>query len=143
MKTAELTGAQLDYWVAKAEGWRQERFGDGPDDWEWRSAPTAEEPDGLLMADGNFVPSTDWGMGGPIIEREHIALYTDSDSDFVATEPWVAGFDIKAESGTVWSEYSADSASIGLEHGQRGPTPLIAAMRAYVASKFGDEVPDA
>jgi hypothetical protein len=30
----------------------------------------------------------------------------------------------------------------GRESQGEGPTPLIAAMRAFVASKYGDEVPD-
>ena len=57
--------------------------------------------------------STDWSQGGPIIERERIRL----DPRGV----WVAGHDSSND------EYS-------------GPTPLIAAMRCYVASKLGDEV---
>jgi hypothetical protein len=57
--------------------------------------------------------STNWAHGGPIIERERITL-----SDTVTG--WVAGYN-----GTLNSF---------------GPTPLIAAMRCYVASKLGDEV---
>ena len=60
--------------------------------------------------------STNWAQGGPIIEREGITLrcYTDA----------------------LWD------ASIGrrLDYVANGPTPLIAAMRCYVASKLGDEV---
>lgn len=61
-------------------------------------------------------PSTDWAQGGPIIEREHIGTY-----HFVLPEDgWAASvFD--------------DPIYVG-------PTPLIAAMRCYVASKLGDEV---
>lgn len=66
-----------------------------------------------------FEPSTDWSQGGPIIEREGICLYS---MDAVA--PWDARI------------YEADS-----EPWQAvGDTPLIAAMRCYVASKLGDEV---
>lgn len=70
-----------------------------------------------------FKPSTTWADGGPIIEREGIEvkkgnpLYFpkgNEDGDFY--EPlWLAG----------------------KQHGQ---TPLIAAMRYYVASKLGDEI---
>lgn len=56
--------------------------------------------------------STDWAQGGPIIERERIATWGDNPY-------W------EAEIGQVWA---------------KGPTPLIAAMRCYVASKLGDEV---
>ena len=54
-----------------------------------------------------------WAQSGPIIERERIRL----DPRGV----WVAGHDSSND------EYL-------------GPTPLIAAMRCYVASKLGDEV---
>lgn len=60
-----------------------------------------------------YSPSTDWTQGGPIIERERIRL----DPRGV----WVAGHDSSND------EYL-------------GPTPLIAAMRCYVASKLGDEI---
>lgn len=125
MKTAELTGAQLDYWVAKAEGWHKEVWGNGPDEWEWRSAPTAEDPEGMLQADDNFTPSTVWDHGGPIIGRERISF-----------------IDI---GWTIEAGYEPEASGLGIAfmgaHAE-GPTHLIAAMRAYVASKFGKEVPD-
>ena len=66
---------------------------------------------------------TDWELGGPIIEREFIELrpgsYTGKD------RLWAA-----------WSQNRRGDRSIG----NTGPTPLIAAMRCYVASKLGDEV---
>lgn len=67
---------------------------------------------------GLYSPSTDWAQGGPIIERECI--------DTVR----VGNFNWKAET---WCER-------GKKHQGHGPTPLIAAMRCYVASKLGDEV---
>ena len=60
-----------------------------------------------------FCPSTDWALGGPIIERERIEL------EWSGSEWWAR---IKAD-----EDFSA-------------PTPLVAAMRCYVASKLGDEV---
>jgi hypothetical protein len=62
-----------------------------------------------------YNPSTDWAQGGPIIEREEIFLQT----TFYA-ERWKA---MQDEGPTAY-----------------GPTPLIAAMRCFVASKLGDEV---
>ena len=62
--------------------------------------------------------STDWSQGGPIIEREKISIALDEE------EPWCA---FKEEDTDIQSFYS-------------GPTPLVAAMRCYVASKMGDEV---
>jgi Protein of unknown function (DUF2591) len=62
---------------------------------------------------GNYSPSTDWAQGGPIIEM-HISRLEDLSDD-----GWEAcGFGFVAY----------------------GPTPLIAAMRCFVASKLGDEV---
>jgi hypothetical protein len=57
--------------------------------------------------------STDWAQGGPIIERERVHVYP------IDANTW-----------------EADT----LDYTQFGPTPLIAAMRCYVASKLGDEV---
>lgn len=67
---------------------------------------------GFILESG-YTPSTNWAQGGAIIERERIRL-----------DPrgiWVAGHDSSND------EYT-------------GKTPLIAAMRCYVASKLGDEV---
>ena len=95
MKTSELTGAALDWAVAKCEG-----FVDRLDLTPWEFLRYRE--------DHNYEPSTDWAQGGPIIERESMGV-------FPLEKGWAAGF-------------------------QNGSTPLIAAMRCYVASKLGDEV---
>lgn len=93
MKTNELTGAALDRAVAHALG--------APDD-------------------GNGLPyySTDWAQGGPIIEREKIALIPPN------------------ERIDEWEAVHPDR----MHNEQYGPTPLVAAMLCYVASKLGDEV---
>lgn len=62
--------------------------------------------------------STDWAQGGPIIEREGISVN-------YANGQW--------EAHTTTDQDTYDQ----IEY---GPTPLIAAMRCYVASKLGDEV---
>jgi hypothetical protein len=66
-----------------------------------------------------YSPSTDWSQGGPIIEREEISV------DRV---------------GGAWTADIADSVGGYIEHTESGTTPLLAAMRCYVASKLGDEV---
>ena len=63
--------------------------------------------------------STDWAQGGPIIEREQINIRVST----IGGE-WV-GF---CDNG--W----------GVDGWSTGPTPLIAAMRCYVASKLGDDI---
>ena len=68
----------------------------------------------LLMRDaGDFQYSTNWAQGGPIIDREKIELE-------------YGGFEW-------WARIKADEDF-------EGTTPLVAAMRCYVASKLGDEV---
>lgn len=55
IKTSELTGAALDWAVAKCEGY-------------WLD----------LVPEGEYTPSSNWSQGGPIIEREKIntSIYT-------------------------------------------------------------------
>jgi hypothetical protein len=62
-----------------------------------------------------YAPSTDWAQGGPIIEREKLAIC-------IGWKQWLA--------------FSDDTENAGVQ----GPTPLIAAMRCYVASKLGDDI---
>jgi hypothetical protein len=64
-------------------------------------------------------PSTDWAQGGPIIEREKLCITASVEGDWTA-------FCVSDEMDMQWI--------------CRGPTPLVAAMRCYVASKLGDEV---
>jgi hypothetical protein len=91
MKTSELQGAALDWAVAKCEYFPVRH---GVDD----NCPEY---------------STDWAHGGPIIEREGIALYLNGDDGWTGEDGWKRA---------------------------TGHTPLIAAMRCYVAMKLGDEV---
>ena len=115
MKTNELKGAALDWAVAKCEG---------------RDKAMEKNRSGMLSFDAGlhpymadldkpgrwqvYSPSTDWSQGGPIIERERMHV-----------QPAVGG---------IWQ------ASLVFGKQLFGPTPLIAAMRCYVASKLGDEV---
>jgi hypothetical protein len=85
---------------------------------DWAVAK-CEVGDAINEIDDPHFYSTDWALAGPIIERERIGFkYTGTAMEFVA---WVNG-----ELSTV--------------NDQHGPTPLIAAMRCYVASKFGDDL---
>ena len=102
MKTSELTDIALDWAVAKA----------------WQ--PVYSDRHLLEHAKG-FHPSTDWAQGGPIIEREEIAL-----------EPMTHD-----EHGDGWLATRVEGPAVCMEF---GPTPLIAAMRCFVASRLGDEV---
>lgn len=68
---------------------------------------------------GIYKPSTDWAQGGPIIEREKVDL----------------SWDVELAHKDGWWRAEIDAI-----HEGDGPTPLIAAMRCYVASKLGDEI---
>lgn len=113
MKVSELSAELLDYWVARAEG-KVETFK------EWRSTRASY-----------WRPSTMGQIAVPIMERERIGF---APSAFALGE-WCAA-------GNLGAETYIDGGVLGGEHMQTGPTPLIAAMRCYVASKFGAEVPD-
>lgn len=100
-KTSELTGAALDWAVAKCEGWSYIALGrlhEIPKFSEW------------------------WAQGGPIIERE--------------------GISVSVGHAAKWTAIKRESAHPGAKivWCAGGNNPLIAAMRAYVASKLGDEV---
>ena len=104
LKTSELTGAALDWAVAKCE------LGEA-----------------INEVDDPHFYSTDWALAGPIIEREGIAL--DCLRTCFVIDSWVAASEMVRE---------GDYYSPVIEF--TGSTPLIAAMRCYVASVLGDEV---
>ena len=96
MKTSELTGAALDWAVARCH------FVKG----------TAAS----LIKSEVRPYSTDWAQGGPIIEEMTLACN------------WLRPFATKLVRDTRKIIQCS------------GDTPLIAAMRCYVASKLGDEI---
>ena len=113
MKTSELTGAALDWAVAKCEGVSFVWLG------------TDFTPDGRTFQRGTAQEagphySTDWAQGGPIIEREKVSVQ------------WASGCWAAIPDRTNYPNCDAPYFY--------GPTPLIAAMRCYVSSKLGDEV---
>ncbi len=102
MKTEELTGAALDWAVAKCEG----------------KSHIVNAPDKYF-----YSPSRDWKLGGPIIEREGLSL---------------VGRPKDARGG--WCAVLGPNRFLSPDFEGYGTTPLVAAMRCYVASKLGDEV---
>ena len=115
MRTAELTGTALDWAAARCEG------NDQVAQYTPHLRVYHQRTDSLSSYTVTFCPSTDWTRGGPLIERECI--------------------DIMFE-GPEWYAYIRYEAADGYNRTLQydGPTPLIAAMRCYVASKLGDEV---
>jgi hypothetical protein len=111
VKTSEAKEQVLGYLVAKCEG-LEVYFEDGlvclvgqPFDTYWKY----------------WNPTTDWAQGGPIIEREEIALEPMTHDKF--GDGWLA---TRIEGPAVCMEF--------------GLTMLIAAMRCYVVGILGDEV---
>lgn len=149
MKVSELTGAQLDYWVARAQGWSIGRpDGNG----FYYPTPTPEGLDHWIEQGAevefrevaqDWKPSSNWLQGGAIIEREGIAPWKGVRFASADSAGNVSGW-YATHPATAPSAYSGKSCYIDVHDTESsfGETPLIAAMRAYVASKFGEEVPD-
>jgi hypothetical protein len=116
IKTSELTGAALDWAVAKCA--------DLP-------YPHVYDEQGEIV---EVSPSTDWAQGGPIIERESIFVLREQ-SGFKGRRLWAATSGANKAVGL-----NEDSIKLYRDDFYFGPTPLIAAMRCYVASKLGDTV---
>ena len=137
MKTSELTDAAMT-WVllrlehpdeyfsvirneGKIEIWADDDVG--------TSHPTLDrdgKPRFVRAADGTRVSlfgcpvdMLNWGRCGPIIERENIAIYRAVGRGWCATN-------------SRWDSFKKSEWA--------GPTPLIAAMRCFVAIELGDEV---
>jgi hypothetical protein len=110
MKTSELTGAALDWAVARCAGFDPE---------------TLNTKTGVVysLRYGVYAPSTNWAQGGPIIERERLQVTTERNGTWICSIPFAV--EIGGYRKYIFTH---------------GPTALIAAMRCYVASKLGDEV---
>jgi Protein of unknown function (DUF2591) len=138
VKVSEATGSVLDWMVAKCE--------------DMHTGITGFWSNAVLELDENpFKYSTNWALGGPIIEREGISVLRCEDRYGVDKKGFITSkripvwgavtgqndFDtVYGSQGDNWGE----AIILDPEYLAYGPTPLIAAMRCYVASKLGDEV---
>lgn len=116
IKVSEASGPVLDWLVASIEY---------PED--------TGVLDPIWYSPGDYAFTGDWAAAGPIIERELITVRpvvhaerTESGSETHRQDGWAAHVELKA----FWVTPRLFV----------GPTPLIAAMRCYVASELGDEV---
>jgi hypothetical protein len=130
MKVSELTGALLDYWVGQAEG-KESYIYSG---YCFLPNPHREPGD----ADGNYQPSTNWKQAGPIIERENIQLGPPTQRVHRNGGPHAGWGASGIWSACTWHKGANDRRAIA----HHETSPLIAAMRCYVASKYGEEVPE-
>lgn len=116
IRTSDLIGAALDWAVAKYEG-----------------NHITFAPDGLPSGQWEMY-SSNWSLAGPIIEREGIATReippVSGDNGCIVTRRWIA---------EMFRIPGGPRRSVAY-----GTTPLVAAMRCYVASKLGEvvEIPE-
>jgi hypothetical protein len=123
MKTSELTGAALDWAVCEATGLLAAYT-------QFRTGKNFLKVWGVAR-NTHLHPSTDWAQGGPIIDREDIAMSSKPDGLWAAYAP----------KGTRLVQHGGKDVEVfNWYFKQEGFTPLIAAMRCYVASKLGDDV---
>lgn len=117
VKTADLNRHALNWAVAKADGRKViiDKFGQPKVALPGTSEQDSERGHGFSY----YRPSTDWLKAGPIIERERISVAP-------LARDWEATLDL--DEGDAMVQVSV------------GPTPLIAAMRCFVASKLGEEI---
>ncbi len=127
--TKFLTGRALDWAVAQCDGYQP----------VYTTPAYQDSP--LFLKRGHVRPlsdlrySSDWTVGGPIIEREHIALrptLTHTGYRMSGASDAVEALIVLPNGATTFNP-----AAVVCDY---GPTPLIAAMRCYVASKFGEEI---
>ena len=144
--TNELIGWRLDQAVAKACGYGYDTSKSSMVVFEIATNISTLEEGCTIFRDGGFLhysPSTNWVHGGPIIERERIGILPatkeiKADRAYLRRtgrhfmpecDGWVAGYEpithIEFDWGGGW---------------EVGPTPLVAAMRVFVAAKYGAEV---
>lgn len=72
MKTAELTGAALDWAVASAKGYSKLALTISGESKEFKK----------MHDEGYHNYSIDWAQGGPIIEREGICLFRNNEKNY-------------------------------------------------------------
>ena len=134
IKTLELIDATLDWAVCIAQGIKPEdiyiqKWGSLKASLFRRNRDEDGELDGSYTTGPDLLFSRKWESGGPIIEREGIDLYCNVPTNPAHKDPsW---------RGSWRAKYHRCGYGTDMSH---GPTPLIAAMRCYVASKLGDEV---
>lgn len=118
-----LTGPRLDAAVALAQGWKLSQA-------EMRWLQQDNTHGGFVAS---YKPSRNWYQGGVIIERMQICLLTSRTPGIVEGPWWFAAVD---------SEGIASGKCTGGHKPAewQGATPLIAAMRAFVAYKLGETI---
>jgi hypothetical protein len=118
VRTDALEASALDWAVAQAAGYRDvlvTDFDDAGQPEECFFRPAKLDPSGAEICGSGetWSPSSRWDQGGPIIEREEI--------------------DVACCGAAGWS-------ATGFRTTRFGASPLVAAMRCFVASRLGAEI---
>lgn len=114
VRTSELTDLALDWAVATLEGYGGLR--NNPHLFNQALIMNRKDGQCVLFSTLNF--SANWTIAGPIIEKEKMDI------------KWVTANRCRACLDWLDEGFFEDF----------GPTPLIAAMRCFVASRLGDEI---
>ena len=123
-KTAELEGFWLHYAVGKAEGFVDMLISPHP-----AGQPVRRFDRGSEVPYTDWAPAERWDQGGPIIERERIGVWP---TDYFVSHATLPGAPIE--------NFGAECRLPGRAWLMFGRTMLEAGMRAFVASKLGEEV---
>jgi hypothetical protein len=130
MEVEKLTGAQLDYWVARAEGRKLEQRNG-----EW----FVENDDRDWMFELEFyTPHKSWPSAGSIIESNNIQLSPPTSRVHRHGGPNAGWGQAGVWSACTW--HRGEDGRRSIAHDEK--SPLVAAMRCFVRSKFGEHVPD-
>lgn len=121
MKTAELIGPVLDFWVAKAMN-VDAKMSDIYPNGERHMVTYYERDESGFLSGRSYCPSSHWSDGGPLVDSEHINMAHQHDM-------W-------------WSDIASSNDKFPGRFGYQHTDYLVAAMRALVASRFGPEVED-
>jgi hypothetical protein len=122
---SELEGEELDRFVALADGYKDERPKDGQMIKGNHRILVGIQNEYSQSKNHEYSPSTNWNQAGPIIERAGISLMRRLGKDGVCSSYYHA---------QVGPEEPENNTLMTHEN------PLVAAMRSFVASKFGEYV---
>ncbi len=150
MKVSELEGAALDWAVAKCEGYTNLRPNPHAFNRALIMTPPRKEHSPDYLCNLNY--SSEWALGGPIIESANITVIRANDdyekdaqgfTTLKRVPVWFAERD-QCVGHSLYTSYEGENMEptflIGEGGGYYGPSPLIAAMRCYVSAELGDEV---
>jgi hypothetical protein len=125
-----LSGPALDWAVARSFGW-VDFPSDSIEQGNYWHLDAEKAPYGRRLYKDDWKPSSDWGQAGRIIQDKGITLVARTDFATGTPDYWAT-----------MDRYDGQNADE--RTGVDGPTPIVAAMRCFVASELGYkiEIPD-